>query len=173
MEYSKMTKSLYDLTDRELDMLIANGHLGNSTKEIKELWDFYISVEEEKKRRNLRLREIQKILPIAKCFRTITSLGTFLFRVVDCKEAPKGMHITHFCSIDGIRVDKNKLTKINTSNKKDYELSSSIEFGWNAKSQQMVFWVKGDFAPFEVMEQTEEQNSDFIRTLDLLGFDTY
>jgi len=167
-----MTKSLNELTNRELDMLITNGHLGNSTKQIKELWHFYISVEEEKKRRDLQLREIQKVLPISKYFRTITTLGTFLFRVVDCKEAPKGMHITHFCEIDGIRVSKNKLTRINTSNKENYELSSSIEFGWNAKSQQMVFWVKGDFAPFEVMEQTEEQNNEFIRTLDLLGFDT-
>lgn len=172
MEYSKMTKSLNELTNLELDQLITNGHLGNSTKQIKELWHFYVSVEEEKKRRNLQLREIQKTLPIAKYFRTITKFGTLLFRVVDCKEAPKGMHITHFCEIDGIRVDKNKLTKINTSHAKNYELSSAIEFGWNAKSQQMVFWIKGDLAPYEVMEQTEEQNKDFIRTLDLLGFDT-
>lgn len=172
MEYSKMTKSLNELTNLELDQLIANGHLGNSTKQIKELWHFYVSVEEEKKRRNLQLKEIQKTLPIAKYFRTITKFGTLLFRVVDCKEAPKGMHITHFCEIDGIRVDKNKLTRINTSNAKNYELSSAIEFGWDAKSQRMIFWIKGDFAPYEVMEQTEEQNKDFIRTLDLLGFDT-
>ena len=35
----------------------------------------------------------------------------------------------------------------------------------------MVFWIKGDFASDEVIEQTEEQNKDFVRTLDLLGFD--
>ena len=76
-----MTKSLNELTNLELDQLIINGHLGNSTKQIKELWHFYVSVEEEKKRRNLQLREIQKTLPIAKYFRTITKFGTFLFRI--------------------------------------------------------------------------------------------
>ena len=171
MKYSKMTKSLNELTNGELDQLIANGHIGTNTKQIKELWHFYVSVEEEKKRRNLQLREIKKILPIGNYYRTNTAFGTYLFRVIDCKEAPKGMHITHFCAIDGVKVDKNKLTRINTSNVKNYELNPAVEFGWNAETQHMVFWIKGDFASDEVIEQTEEQNKDFVRTLDLLGFD--
>ena len=97
-----MTKPLDELTNRELDQLIANGHIGTNTKQIKELWNFYVSVEEEKKRRNLKLREIKKILPIGNCYRTNTAFGTYLFRVIDCKEAPKRMHITHFCAIDGV-----------------------------------------------------------------------
>ena len=56
MEYSKMTKSLNELTNRELYQLITDGHIGTNTKQIKELWHFYVSVEEEKKRRNLKLR---------------------------------------------------------------------------------------------------------------------
>ena len=37
MEYSKMTKSLNELTNIELDQLIASGHIGTNTKQIKEL----------------------------------------------------------------------------------------------------------------------------------------
>ena len=104
-----MTKSLNELTNIELDQLIASGHIGTNTKQIKELWHFYVSVEEEKKRRNLQLREIKKILPIGNYYRTNTAFGTYLFRVIDCKEAPKGMHITHFCAIDGVKVNKTTL----------------------------------------------------------------
>ena len=65
-------------------------------------------------------------------------------------------------SVAGLQSDKHV---------KNYELNPAVEFGWNAETQHMVFWIKGDFASDEVIEQTEEQNKDFVRTLDLLGFD--
>ena len=56
-------KSINELTDIELDDFINNGHLGILTKEISELQFFYNSLTEEKMRRNLKLKELQKTLP--------------------------------------------------------------------------------------------------------------
>ena len=55
-------KSIGELTDKELDDFINNGHLGILTKEISELQFFYNSLTEEKMRRNLKLKELQKTL---------------------------------------------------------------------------------------------------------------
>ena len=55
-------KSISELTNIELDDFINKGHLGISTKDICELQFFYNRLIEEKKRRNLKLKELQKVL---------------------------------------------------------------------------------------------------------------
>lgn len=45
--------SLSALSDEDLEVLYTEGHLGNVTKYISELYFFYNRVEEEIKRRNL------------------------------------------------------------------------------------------------------------------------
>lgn len=51
-------KSISELTNIELDDFINKGHLGISTKDICELQFFYNRLIEEKKRRNLKLKEL-------------------------------------------------------------------------------------------------------------------
>ena len=171
MEYINMTKSISNLTNYELDNIIKNGHIGEDTKKISELWQFYCYIEEEKKRRDLKVKELQKIMPIDKYFRTVTNKGTYLFKIIDCKESPEEMHITHYCAIHGLKIENNELIIIDTSQMHNYGLDSSVEFGWNAKAQEMIFWIIDDLAPYEVMEQTEEQYNNFIKSFEMLGFE--
>ena len=164
--------SIQELSEEEFDDLEKNGHIGIRTKNIVELQNFYFGVDNERKRRNLRLREIQKILPINKYFRTITSFGTFLFQVIECKNVNiENMHITHYCHIKGIKIHGNKLTYFDNADNDDWCINDAIEFGWNSKYQEMIFWVKGDIAPFEVFAETENSFKEFMSTLNLLGFD--
>ena len=51
-----------EFINKELDDFINNGHLGILTKDISELQFFYNSLTEEKMRRNLKLKELQKTL---------------------------------------------------------------------------------------------------------------
>ena len=51
-------KSISELTNIELDDFINKGHLRISTKDICELQFFYNRLIEEKKRRNLKLKEL-------------------------------------------------------------------------------------------------------------------
>ena len=164
-------KSISDLTNRELDDFINKGHLGILTKDISELRFFYNRLIEEKKRRNLKLKELQKILPIEKYFRVYSDVGSYLFKVIECKEAPKNMHVTHICHIEGIKILNDNLTYINNSDIENWQISDELEFGWNSKSQEMIFWIKGSFAPHEVFEIDEQTFNKYIKTLELLGFD--
>lgn len=165
--------SIQELSEEAFEDLEKNGHIGIRTKNIAELQSFYSAIEDERKRRNLRLREIQKMLPINEYFRTVTSFGTFLFQVIECKSVnnPENMHITHYCHIRGIKIYKNKLIYFDNAYNDDWCINDAIEFGWNSKWQKMIFWVKGDIAPFEVFTETEDSFKEFMCTLDLLGFD--
>lgn len=164
-------KSISDLTNIELDDFISKGHLGRLTKDIFELQFFYNRLIEEKKRRNLKLKELQKVLPLNKYFRVNTSIGSYLFKVIDCKEADKNMHITHYCRIKGIKIVDNKLSFFNNDKYDNWQINDAIEFGWNSKKQEIIFWIKGHFAPYEVFEIDEEKFNKYIKTLELLGFD--
>ena len=67
----------------------------------------YDRVKEELKRRDLKSRECQKNLPKDKYFTVETCNGRYFYQVIDCKEAPKGMHITHYCKVVGFIIHNN------------------------------------------------------------------
>lgn len=171
MEYKEIKKSISTLSDRELSYLIKDGHIGVQTKSISELWSFYCAVEEEIKRRELKRKELQKVLPIDKYFRVITNEGSYLFKVVECCNAPEGMHITHYCRIEGFEIVDNTLKPIKTLSSEDFQISDSLEFGWNAYRQEMIFWQKGSIAPYETIETSKESYDSILRTFEIVGFD--
>ena len=163
-------KSINQLSTTELKTLINKGYLSYMNNIYEMEW-IYNRIKEELKRRELKLKEIQKILPIDRYFKVETCNGTYFYQVVDCKKAPKGMHITHYCKVVGFIIHDNKLKQFNNYKDINYQLDDSVEFGWDKISQEMIYWVKGSLGPYETIEITEQKYQDYIYYLESFGFD--
>lgn len=163
--------SIQELSDKDFACLEECGHLGTKTRDIAELQYFYFAIEDERKRRNLKLIELQKKLPINKFFRVNTDSGSYVYKVMNCTAAPKDWHITHFTEIEGIKIKDNKLAYYKNNTNENWQIDESIEFGWNANSQEMLFWVKGNDAPYETIEIDENYYNQLMQTFENIGFD--
>lgn len=162
-------KSINQLSTTELKTLINKGYLSYMNN-IYEMGWIYDRVKEELKRRELKLKEIQKTLPTDRYFKVETRNGAYFYQVVDCKEAPKGIHITHYCKVIGFIINDNKLKQFNNYTDIHWQINGSVEFGWDGITQQMIYWIKGDFAPYETIEITEQKYQDYIYYLESFGF---